>query len=109
MSTETPEAWRLLAVDDDPGVLEATAFVLDDFAFRERAVEIRTAASAGEALALVESGYQPAVALIDIVMERENAGLELVPASPGPFRKRRSLPTTTSTPTWTRRTFRRCG
>lgn len=75
MKTHTP--WTLLLVDDEEDVIAVSRLVLDDLEFDGRPVRILTASSAGEAVGIFER-ENIAVAFIDVVMETEHAGLELV-------------------------------
>ncbi len=70
--------WKLLVVDDDPGVQLITRLSLKGFVFAHREVKLYPARSAVEARKLLaeESGF--AVALIDVVMETPDAGLRMV-------------------------------
>jgi response regulator RpfG family c-di-GMP phosphodiesterase len=70
--------WKLLVVDDEPDVRELTKLNLRDFRFAERELEIIEAGSAYEANALLREHADIAVALIDVVMETDDAGLRLV-------------------------------
>lgn len=70
--------WKILVVDDEPDVCALTRLCLKDFRFAERGLEILQAASAYEARNLLAQHKDIAVALIDIVMETDDAGLRLV-------------------------------
>jgi len=70
--------WRILVVDDDPEVHNATAFALQDIRIDGRPLSFIHAHSADEALAAIQSEDDIAVALLDVVMEHESAGLDLV-------------------------------
>lgn len=72
------ENWVVLVVDDDPSVIEATRFVLEDFSFQGRALTILEAHSAREAIEVIRSRDDIATALVDIIMEDESAGLKLI-------------------------------
>ena len=70
--------WRLMVVDDEPDVHRATAFALTGVKILGRPLEFLHAYSATEAEALLRSERDVAVVLLDVVMEREDAGLALV-------------------------------
>jgi signal transduction histidine kinase len=70
--------WFLLIVDDDASVHQATRFALDGFAFEGRGLRILSAYSGAEARKLVAEEPDIAVILLDVVMESEYVGLELV-------------------------------
>ncbi|MBW7900117.1 MAG: EAL domain-containing protein [Rhodocyclaceae bacterium] len=75
---EQARPWRILVVDDDPEVHNATAFALQDIRIDGRPLAFIHAHSAEEALAAIVADEDIAVALLDVVMERESAGLDLV-------------------------------
>ena len=70
--------WRVLIADDDREVHEATVFALSNSAIEGRRLEFLHAYSALEAEAVLERETDIAVVLLDVVMEREDAGLQLV-------------------------------
>ncbi len=70
--------WFLLIVEDDASVHQATRFALDGFAFEGRGLRILSAYSGAEARALIAQEPDIAVILLDVVMESEDMGLELV-------------------------------
>jgi len=70
--------WTLLLVDDDRDVIEVSKLVLEDIVFEGRSLRILSASSSQEARALFDTESDIAVAMIDVVMETEHAGLELV-------------------------------
>ena len=70
--------WKVAVVDDDPAVHTGTRFALQDFDLNGRQVELLTASSAEEARGLFRANPDIAVILLDVVMETESAGLELV-------------------------------
>lgn len=70
--------WRILVVDDDSHVLATTRLALTGFEFENRKLELVCVSSASEALARLSVDADFAVALLDVVMETEDAGLKLV-------------------------------
>lgn len=72
------EAWQILVVDDDPEVLAVTRLCLRDFRFANRPVVLLDADSAAAARAVLRSAPNIALILLDVVMETEHAGLDLV-------------------------------
>jgi len=78
--TEPAPAWSVLSVDDDDDIHAATRFALNGFRYRDREVEISEARSAAEAVAWLRDNPDPAVMIIDVVMETHHAGLDLARA-----------------------------
>jgi CheY-like chemotaxis protein len=79
------DAWNVLLVDDEPDVLSVSKLAMRSFEVYGQPLEIYTAASKAQALDLLhgeltrEGGYPTlAVAFVDVVMESDSAGLELV-------------------------------
>ena len=70
--------WKILIVDDEADVRTLTRISLRDFTFASRSLAFVEAGSAAEAMLLLASHPDIAVALIDVVMESEDAGLKLV-------------------------------
>lgn len=70
--------WRLMVVDDEPDVHRATTFALAGVRILGRPLQFLHAYSAQEAAAMLSSEEDVAVVLLDVVMEREDAGLALV-------------------------------
>ena len=77
------KVWPVLIVDDEPDVLAVTRLVLKDVQVDGVPLKLHTAASKAEALELLSGSSGPpaapyfAVALVDVVMETPNAGLEV--------------------------------
>lgn len=77
--------WNILVVDDEPDVLAVTKLALRDVTVYGLPLKIYTAASKAEAIELLkgpltlQGSSEPivAVALVDVVMESDHAGLEL--------------------------------
>ncbi|MBK7001319.1 MAG: bifunctional diguanylate cyclase/phosphodiesterase [Rhodoferax sp.] len=67
-----------MIVDDEPDVHRATTFALSGIRILGRSLQFLHAYSAKEATALLQSETDVAVVLLDVVMEREDAGLALV-------------------------------
>ena len=72
------EKWKILVVDDEPDVLAVTRMVLSSFTFEDRGVEIHTAESFSGAVDLFKDNHDYAMAFVDVVMETDHAGLDLV-------------------------------
>ncbi|MCP5163109.1 MAG: DUF3369 domain-containing protein [Hahellaceae bacterium] len=70
--------WKVLVIDDEPEVHSVTRMVLADFVFAGRPVELLSAHSAAEAEAILREHDDIALALVDVVMESDHAGLQLI-------------------------------
>lgn len=81
---ETPvrqeKNWRILIVDDDKDVHEATEFALSGMAIQGRRLRLFHAYSGREAIAILDRETDIAVILLDVVMESDDAGLKTVSA-----------------------------
>jgi signal transduction histidine kinase len=71
------KAWTIAVIDDDSAVHEGTRFALYDYTHQGQGLRILSAFSAEEGRRLLQSEPDIAVVLLDVVMETENAGLEL--------------------------------
>ncbi|MCU7373702.1 EAL domain-containing protein [Paucibacter sp. O1-1] len=70
--------WRVLIVDDDADVHKATELAMQGLKIEGRPLIFLHASSASQARALMSQEHELAVVLLDVVMESENAGLQLV-------------------------------
>jgi diguanylate cyclase (GGDEF)-like protein len=70
--------YKLLIVDDEPDVHTITHLALDDFRFQEMGLLFLHAYSAAQAREILEREKDIAVVLLDVVMESDDAGLQLV-------------------------------
>ncbi len=76
--TSLKDIWNVLVVDDEHGVHEVTKLALSNFKFDGRTLRFLHAYSAAEAKQIMAKTPNIAVAMIDVVMETEHAGLDLV-------------------------------
>lgn len=72
------QVWRILIVDDEPDVHQATLLALKGVVVEGRFLEFVHAYSAAEARACLEVNTDIAVVLLDVVMESSDSGLHLV-------------------------------
>ena len=72
------DKWRILIVDDEEDVHTLTHFALDDYVYQGKGLEFISANSAQEAKMILEQHLDIAVILLDVVMESNDAGLQLV-------------------------------
>ncbi|PSC04951.1 histidine kinase [Alsobacter soli] len=70
--------WKVAVIDDDLAVHEGTRFALADYELGGMGLEILSAMSAAEGRVLLRQHPDVAAVLLDVVMESETAGLELV-------------------------------
>lgn len=71
-------AWRVAIIDDAPEVHTVTQMVLRDVTFRDRPIEFFSAYSAAEGKRVLAEVPDLAVVFLDVVMEHDHAGLEVV-------------------------------
>ncbi|MBV8849457.1 MAG: DUF3369 domain-containing protein [Methylobacteriaceae bacterium] len=79
--TQLPAAGKprkVAVIDDDPAVHEGTRFALYDYALNGSGLTLLSAYSAEEGRALLRDNPDIAVVLLDVVMETDSAGLDLV-------------------------------
>ncbi|NQD93447.1 DUF3369 domain-containing protein, partial [Pseudomonas sp. CrR25] len=82
-SAEPPRAapelpWRLLIVDDEADVHRVTRLALHGIQYKGRGLELLSAYSGQEGFALLRDEPGIALVLLDVVMETDDAGLQLV-------------------------------
>ncbi len=70
--------WKVAVIDDDLSVHSGTRFALQDYQLHGRRLELLFASSAKEGRALLEAHPDIAIVLLDVVMENDRAGLDLV-------------------------------
>ena len=71
-------SWKILLVDDEPAIHDVTVLALTGFEFEGRNLHFFHAYSGKEALEILDQHKDISIALIDVVMENEHAGLDLV-------------------------------
>lgn len=74
----SPAPWKVLIVDDEADIHSMTRLALDDFEFAGKKLQIFQAMSGIEAQKILQEEPKIAVALIDVVMETDDAGLRLI-------------------------------
>jgi len=76
-----PEAgprWKIAVIDDDPAVHDGTRFALSDYQLNSQRLDILSASSAAEGRELLAQHPDIAAVLLDVIMETDGAGLDLV-------------------------------
>ena len=71
-------AWKVLLVDDEPQVHEVSRLILAGLRFEGRELELLCVSSAAQAREMLDREQGVALALIDVVMESDDAGVSLV-------------------------------
>ncbi len=77
-SSDGPAAWKVLLVDDEPQVHEVSRLILAGLRFEGREVTLLSVSSAAQAREILDREQGVALALIDVVMETDDAGVSLV-------------------------------
>jgi signal transduction histidine kinase len=70
--------WKIAVIDDDAAVHEGTRFALSDYNLNGATLEILSAYSAAEGRTLMRAHPDIAAVLLDVIMETDVAGLDLV-------------------------------
>jgi len=71
-------AWKVMVVDDEEDIHSVTRIALKSFTYRDRGIEFIHSHSAEESKPLLRNNPDIAVILLDVVMETNTAGLDLV-------------------------------
>src|ERR1700681_793154 len=74
----TARRWKIAVIDDDQAVHEGTRFALSDYTLNGQSLEILSAYSAAEGQVLMRRHPDIAAVLLDVIMETDAAGLDLV-------------------------------
>ncbi len=82
-SGTVPEAssarkWKIAVIDDDKAVHDGTRFALSDYSLNGQTLEILSAYSAAEGRTLMRAHPDISAVLLDVIMETDAAGLDLV-------------------------------
>lgn len=72
------QPWKIMVIDDDEGVHSSTRFALERVLVDGRPIEIVDVYSADEAREYFRNRQDIALALVDVVMESDHAGLDFV-------------------------------
>lgn len=74
---EKEDYWKVLIVDDEKDIHQVTRLVFKDFDFEKKGIKFYSAYSAEEAKKLIQEHPDTALILLDVVMEKEDSGLEV--------------------------------
>lgn len=77
-SIKSSNCWKIIVVDDKEQVHAVTRLALQSFRYKHKSLELLPAYSSKEGQQLLEQNPDTAVLLLDVVMERDEAGLDLV-------------------------------
>jgi len=70
--------WKIAVIDDDPAVHDGTRFALSDYRLNGQQLDVLSACSAAEGRELLAQHPDVAAVLLDVIMETDSAGLDLV-------------------------------
>ncbi|MFZ5572087.1 MAG: PAS domain-containing protein [Thermodesulfobacteriota bacterium] len=70
--------WKIIIADDQEEIHSVTKLVLDDFTFQERSLQFLSAYSGEETKQLILKHPDVAFILLDVVMETDDAGLQVI-------------------------------
>jgi len=76
--SEAPDPWLILVVDDDLDIHHATQFALYGVTIFDRPIRLLNARSAQQAIEFLRAEPNIAIVLLDVVMDTETSGLDLV-------------------------------
>lgn len=76
-ATSENNTWKILIVDDEEEIHVVTRLALHDFSFGGRHLEFVSAYSGQQARKLIQENPDTAIILLDVVMETDDAGLEV--------------------------------
>ncbi|MBF0336665.1 MAG: SpoIIE family protein phosphatase [Nitrospirae bacterium] len=76
--TGTNTRWKVMIVDDEPGVHEVTLMILKSFTIESRGLEFISAYTGKEAIHEIAKHPDTALIFLDVVMENDHAGLDVV-------------------------------
>lgn len=69
--------WKIVIIDDDPGMHDVTKLTLADFEFAGRGLSFISCYSGAEAREVLVDHQDAALILLDVVMETDDAGLQM--------------------------------
>src|ERR1700743_321900 len=75
---QSDRKWKIAVIDDDQAVHDGTRFALSDYVLHGQGLEIISPNSAAEGRQLMRAHSDVAAVLLDVIMETDVAGLELV-------------------------------
>lgn len=73
----TSGSYKILIVDDEEDIHQMTKAILKDFVFENKKLEFLSAYTGDQAIEILKDNHDIAMILLDIVMETEDAGLQV--------------------------------
>ena len=70
--------WKVMVIDDEPEIHDVIRFALDGFIFQAKILNLIFASSGKQAKSLLQVHPDTALIFLDVVMEENDAGLQLV-------------------------------
>ncbi len=70
--------WKILVVDDEKDVHEVTRLAFESISFEGKSLKLLNAYSASQAKQILKDEVDVAMVLLDVVMETDSAGLDLI-------------------------------
>ena len=81
LNVEPPQSepgWKILIVDDDAEIHSVTKLALSDLRFEDKSLQFFSAFSGAEAKQIIAHNQDIAMILLDVIMETDEAGLDVV-------------------------------
>lgn len=72
------DRWKVLIVDDESEIHSVTRLVLDQLLFMGKGIQMISAHSGAEARQIISDDHEIGLILLDVVMETDHAGLDVV-------------------------------
>jgi signal transduction histidine kinase len=76
-ASSSQQTWKIMLVDDEPAVHQATKVALKFFTFKGRSLSFISAYSATEAKQLIANHSDTVLILLDVIMNTQDAGLKV--------------------------------
>lgn len=78
LEDDKKDSWKILIVDDEEEVHTITEVILKEFSYENKSVSILNSTSVEHAKSLLKSNRDIAIVLLDIYLEGDESGLELI-------------------------------
>jgi len=77
-SSETKDAWKIVIADDESDVHTLTKTVLKNYVYKDQGIEFISTYSGEETIEVVKQNKDIVLILLDVIMESDDAGLQVV-------------------------------